>query len=152
MNKHTNRKNNEERVHLASISSNSSIPVLDGVRKDHKPIQPGNETSGPPLRPICYANEAPNFRISHFLSKILNDYTDAVEDHREVRSSEEMRASFERYNSGTDPEAKKHCVVLSMDAKDLYGSMTLQESKLAVIDMINGSDLELKNFDWYEAV
>ena len=89
------------------ISSDSSIPVMDGVRKDHKTVAPGQETAGPPVRPICYANEAPNFRISNFLSKIINDYTDAVDDHHEVRSSEEISSLFDSYNSDTDPEVKK---------------------------------------------
>ena len=42
----TNRRNNEDRVNLASVSTHSSIPVLDGVRKDHKSVPPGQETAG----------------------------------------------------------------------------------------------------------
>ena len=42
----TDRKNNEDRVHLASISTNVPPPPLDGLRKDHKPLKPGEEASG----------------------------------------------------------------------------------------------------------
>ena len=147
----TSRKNNQERVHLASVSTNSSIPILDGVRKDHKPLKPGAEVAGPPVRPICYANESPNFRISHFLSKIINDFCDAVDDHHEARSSEEMRASWQRYNLETPADVKKRCHVLSMDVVALYPSMSVEQCKLAVMDLILNSELELDNFDWWEA-
>ena len=125
--------------------------MLDGVRKDHKSVPPGQETAGPPVRPICYANESPNFRISHFLSKIITNYTDAVDNHGEVRSSEELRAAFEKYNRETDPEAKKRCRLICMDVEKLYPSMSKEQVKLAVMEMIMFSDLELIGFDWWEA-
>ena len=147
----TSRKNNEDRVRLASISSNSSIPVVDGVRKDHKKVPAGQEDVGPPVRPICYSNESPNFRISHFLSKIITNYTEAVQDHHSVKSSEEMRASWEKYNLETPPENKKRCHVLSMDVHALYPSMSVEQCKLAVMELIINSELVLENFDWWEA-
>lgn len=67
-----------------------------GLRKDHKDTE--DETKGPPVRPVCGANQAPNSRLSHFLSRIINDYTDNANIETECRSSEEMRAAFEEYN------------------------------------------------------
>ena len=144
----TDRKNNEDRVHLASISTNVPPPPLDGLRKDHKPLKPGEEASGPSVRPVCAANVAPNARMSHFLSKILNDYSDAVESHSECRSSEEMRAAFESFNENTDPETKKNSTLLSMDAVKLYPSMSRKNSVIAVKEMIHESRLNMKNFSW----
>ena len=43
------RKNNQERVHLASISTNVPAPPLDGFRKDHKVVPDGQESVGPPV-------------------------------------------------------------------------------------------------------
>ena len=52
----TDRKNNQDRVRLASISTNVPAPPLDGYRKDHKPVPEGQEDVGPPVRPVCAAN------------------------------------------------------------------------------------------------
>ena len=45
----TNQRENEEHVHLVSISSNSSIPVMDGVCKDHKTVSPDHASARPPI-------------------------------------------------------------------------------------------------------
>ena len=83
--------------------------------------------------------------------EIINDYSDAVKNHHEVRSSEEMRAAFDAYNKNTDPTSKKKSRILSMDAVGLYPSMTKKNSIIAVKEMIHESDLKLQNFNWWEA-
>ena len=146
----TGRKTNEERIKLASNSRNVPPPPMKGFRKDHKSVPAGNETVGPPVRPVVSANQAPNSRISHFVSKIINNFADAVENHHEVRSSEEMRAAFEKYNTETDADTKKQCKILSMDVSALFPSMSRKSCLVAVKEMILESDLEVKNFDWLE--
>ena len=64
----------ESRVTWATQSTNSPTPPLYGLRKDHKPTE--DEVSGPPVRPVCGANQASNTTLSHFLSKVVNDYAD----------------------------------------------------------------------------
>ena len=61
--------NQEDRVNKASTSSNVPPPPLYVLRKDHKPLTPGQEDKGPPGR------------FSHFLSDILANYADNVDDH-----------------------------------------------------------------------
>ena len=82
-----------------------------GLRKDHRPA--AYDSTGSPVRPICGANQTPNSKLSHFVSRIVNDYTDAAGIRTESRSSEEMRAAFEEYNK-VDPEVRNQWSVLSM--------------------------------------
>ena len=51
------------------------------------------------------AKDAPNSRLSHFLSRIAYDYAENAGIDTECRSSEEMRASFEALNE-TSEEVK----------------------------------------------
>ena len=80
----------------ASTSTDILPPILYGLRKTHKAVE--DPVVGPKVRPVCAANVAPNSRLSHFLSMIVNDFMDAENYEGEVRSSEEMRALFEAYN------------------------------------------------------
>ena len=75
---------NVDRVHKASISTNVEPPVLRGQKKDHKNVTPV------PLRPVCGVTEAPNARISHMLSLILDMISDSVSDHQ-VSGVQEQR-------------------------------------------------------------
>ena len=68
----------EDRIAGASTSSNVPPPPKYGVRKDHKTVPYGMEHVGPDVRPICGAKEAPNSRLSHFLSKLINNYADCA--------------------------------------------------------------------------
>ena len=109
----------------------------------------GQEHLGPDVRPLCEANEAPNSRFSHFLSKILCDYADCIEDHHECKSSEEMRAALEDFNK-FDRTVRENCVLLSMDVKALYPSMQWDDIVIAVQDMIVKNRMEIANVDWTE--
>ena len=137
----------ENRVEMATHSTNTPAPPMYGLRKDHKKCL--DNTKGPPVRPVCGANEAPNSRLSNFLSRIVNDYADATEIATECRSSEEMRAAFEEYNDG-DPNMRKSSTVISMDVKALYPSMDWKEIITSVKEMIKNSKDEVKNVDYEE--
>ena len=137
----------EERVMAATLSTHTPPPPLYGLRKDHK--QSANMEEGPPVRPVCGANQAPNSRLSNFLSRIVNDYADKANIETECRSGEEMRAAFEEYNN-IGLEKRKDYVVLSMDVKALYPSMEWHEIMTAVREMIEQSTEQIENVDWLE--
>ena len=141
------KNEHEKRVEMATHSTNTPAPPLYGLRKDHKATEDPNK--GPPVRPVCGANQAPNSRLSNFLSRIVNDFADAAEIETECRSSEEMRAAFESYNDG-DQEEKKKCKVMSMDVKALYPSMEWNEIITAVKDMVEKSTENVRNVDYDE--
>ena len=123
----------EERVTKATLSTNTPPPPLYGLRKDHKSTP--DTYKGAPVRPVCGANQAPNSRLSHFLSSVINDYADNAEIQTECRSSEEMRAAFEEYNR-LDPHIKEQCCIISMDVKALYPSKEWKE----IILWLDGTD------------
>ena len=83
------------------------------MRKDHKDLQPGLESVGHPVRPVCGAREAPNSRFSHFLGIVVCHYADSMIDHQECQASEEMRAALEEFNK-LDKSVRYNCVLLSM--------------------------------------
>ena len=139
--------NHESRVTSATHSTNMPAPPLYGLRKDHKVTE--NMTKGPPVRPVCGADQAPNSRLGNFLSRIVNDFADAASIDTECRSSEEMRAAFEQYNNN-NPEVRKKCAVLSMDVKALYPSMDWEEIIVSVREMIENSKEDIENVDYNE--
>ena len=137
----------EERVEMATHSTNTPAPPMYGLRKDHKVIV--DATKGPPVRPVCGANQAPNSRLGNFISRIVNDFADRAGIKTECRSSEEMRAAFEEYNDGS-PSIRKECAVISMDVKALYPSMEWEEIITSVKELIEQSEDEVKNVDYTE--
>ena len=137
----------EERVSAATTSTNTPPPPLYGLRKDHKVTNDARK--GPPVRPVCGANQAPNSRLSNFLSRIVNDYADKAEIETECRSGEEMKAAFEAYNE-KEKAVREQCCVISMDVKALYPSMEWSEIMTAVREMVENSSEEIENVNWYE--
>ena len=55
-----------------------------------------------------------------------------INDSRECKSSEEMRASFEDFNRNLDEAIRKKVHILSMDIKSLYPSLKKAVSKDAI--------------------
>ena len=133
----------EERVNNASTATNVPAPPLYGLRKTHKPV------TDPPVRPVCGANSAPNSRLSHFLSRIVNNFADCAENRTECRSSEEMRAAFCNFNK-MNKDTKLKCQILSMDVKALYPSMSWTEIVKSVKWLILISNMSVENVNWFE--
>ena len=134
----------EQRVANASTATNVPAPPLYGLRKTHKPVP------DPPVRPVCGASNAPNSRLGHFLSRIVNHFTDCTENSTECRSSEDMRAAFSTFNK-LSKSTKLKCQILSMDVKALYPSMSWEEIIKSVKWIIMRSDMKIENVDWFEA-
>jgi hypothetical protein len=94
------------------------------------------------VRPICGACETPNSTFSHFLSRIIGNYADSMENSQECTSSEEMRAALEKFNE-LDKMVREKCVLFRMDVKALYHSMEWDEIVVAVKEMIETSSMEI---------
>ena len=139
---------NVTRVNDASISTNVEPPVMRGQRKDHKVVPPGGAV---PMRALCGGTEAPNARLGHGVGVILTDFMDGDPDSNEMKSSEEMRSKFEDYNKNVSSDIKKRAFVTSMDAKSLYPSIKKSVAREAIVELVNKSDLTIKNIDYWEA-
>ena len=125
------------RLKAALINQEKSPPILYGTPKDHKEVQPGEEVTGPPTRPICGARRAPNGQLSDLLTRILDPLCDleAEELGTESRSTEDMIAALDQQNrdsSGDDQEARDKLVIGSMDVKALYPSININQAAEAV--------------------
>ena len=137
----------EDRVAGATMTTNTPAPPMYGLRKDHKPHN--DKEVGPPVRPVCGASDSPNSRLSNFLSRIINDFADRIDIQTECRSSEEMKAAFEQYNT-EEGNTKRRCQVISMDVKALYPSMEVEEVYKAIREMVESSEDQPDGVDWLE--
>ena len=72
-------------------------PAMSGLRKDHKVVEKGQESTGLPLRPVCHASTAHNNILSSILSAIIKAVAEEAEN-RATASSEEMVATLKREN------------------------------------------------------
>ena len=66
-----------------------------------------------------------------------------------------MRAGFEACNRNTSDDDKKNAIVLSMDVKSLYPSITKAVAKKAIEELLLNTDLNILNIlniNWWEAV
>ena len=142
--------NHEDRIASASTATNVPPPPLYILRKDHKVVPPGQEDKGPPGRPVCAAREGPNSRMSHFLSKVIRNYSDNIENHHQFKSSEELRAALDAFNENNNDDDKKKSVMFGMDAKQLYPSLTVEMCMRAVKRLIENSDIIEDNVVWWE--
>ena len=140
----------KDRIDIASTSTNVPAPVLYGLRKDHKQVPPGQESQGPPVRPVCAAKTAPNSRVSGFLTRLINDLCDGEEENYEVKSSEEMRSAIDYFNVTVSEEDRKKCKILSFDVKSLYPTTKQKVAAQAVKEMVLNSKVKVMNMDTKE--
>ena len=129
------------RLKAALLNQDKTPPILYGTPKDHKPVQQGEEETGPPTRPICGAKRAPNGQLSDLLVRVLDPLCDleAEELGTESRSTEDMIASLDGHNRDfmdASQTAKENLVVGSMDVKALYPSINIEEACEAVQELV----------------
>ena len=86
-----------KRIKDSMISSNSAIPPLYGLQKDHK-VHPDTRV-GPPTRPVCGASSSINYKLSHLLSMLLAELWQRDTSGSVCMNTEEMMAEIARVNS-----------------------------------------------------
>ena len=91
--------NQKRRCSRALISNYVTIPVLQGLRKDHKPDRNGDPILGPKLRPLCAANRAPNAALCNLVAKSAKALGDSISHlGGEIISCEELKQKIEDVN------------------------------------------------------
>ena len=155
--------NQSHHVQSAVKSSNTIIPPLAILLKDHKP---GDDK---PVRPLCRSSESPNGPLSQLTAKVMNLVAKElnVQVQTEVKSTEEMIAVLDSVNENTSPDTScfdqcgfiqqsdlaKHMVsthpehipnitIGSMDVKALYPSLDVDHSCLIIKDLIAKSNVK----------
>ena len=113
--------NHWSRMKSALVNKFGHIPVLYGLKKEHKFTQPNSPT---PTRPVCGANDAPNGQICNILSIIVSALAMTMdEDLKTVsRSTEEMIAAIEEINKKDSMEER---VIFSTDVEAMYPSLDI---------------------------
>jgi hypothetical protein len=156
--------NQAKRCKDTLIVDHPGVPVMQGYRKDHKAAIDGNETKGPPLRPLCAANMSLNAPLGGLMSKILKAVGDeaSIETATEILSTEELCRAVEDLNkqlavNATDTDTSQSenerriqsdiIVIGSMDAKALYPSVLDTMAGDAAEEAVTASKLEWKNVD-----
>ena len=61
----------EDRIRQAITTMTGQIPLMFGLRKDHRIVPVERRTKGPPTRPVCGASSSINGPLSHTISEIL---------------------------------------------------------------------------------
>ena len=80
--------------------TDSGIPTLEGMRKDHKQ---GEYPNGPPLRPLANAWVGPNANLGNLMCRIIRPIREELRDRigTEVLNSEEMLRKIQDFNSNS---------------------------------------------------
>ena len=68
-----------KRVKNALRTRFSLVPPLSGTAKTHKPLPPGREYLGHPLRPVCGASQCSDGPLAWLLSEILDRLGDRMD-------------------------------------------------------------------------
>ena len=132
----------DKQVTHSFISENNEIPPLYGLRKDHKVIPAGDEEKGPPQRPVCGAVVASNYRLSHFISTVLQPVIQQAK--HPCNSTEDMLSRVREVNETVD---LKNCIIGSMDVKALYPSIDIDFATEKCVEMITESDTKFDNIN-----
>ena len=161
---------NQSSVTLLLLAS-STIPSLQGLRKDHKGNIENDPNKGPKLRPLCAANKAPNAALANVVAKILKAVGNNISEFvgAEVISTEQLKREFEIVNEKISSEWEQDCeiaeklrkrrrpgnpttkqerdevVVFSMDVVALYPSILKDMAQDAVRKAIERCNLRWEN-------
>ena len=135
----------EDRIKDNMISSNSPIPPLYGLRKDHKFHH--DVVAGPPSRPVCGADSSANFRLSHLLSLILSELWQRDQSGSVCMNTEEMMAEVTRVNS---EDIGEDTIIGSTDVKALYPSLDIDFTINTVCEFFEASGVVIHGVDYEE--
>ena len=139
--------NQEKRVTDNMRSKSSPIAPLYTSRKDHKPIPAGNGEKGPPVRPVCGAQNSHNNKLSHILCTLLDPVWQTKDNVNCCMSTEEMKADIEKINTSN---VNTPIIVGSADVKALYPSLDIDFTIDKVCEMFQESSVKVDGIDYEE--
>ena len=157
--------NQSDRVQSAVKATNTNVPPMAILLKDHKP---GDDK---PVRPLCRSTESPNGPLSHMTAKVMNIVATELnsENRTEVKSTEEMIAVLDSVNDitpedftcinkcgviqqsqlanhmiTTHPDHIPNITVGSMDVKALYPSLDIDHSCEIIKQLLSQSQVKFE--------
>ena len=120
------------------------VPPLSGTAKTHKPLPPGREYLGHPLRPVCGASQCSDGPLAWLLSEIM----DRLGDRMDLQvgtlclSTEEMLERLVRVNEKAP--TMKRPTIFSTDVKALFPSLKAKKVAEVVRRRFLESDLKVE--------
>ena len=138
-------RDENKRLKNTIVSHGNVIPPMYCLRKDHKPIEPGQEDEGPKTRPVCGANDCQTRRLSYILCLILKELIPDQES--EINASDELLRSIEIVNEGN---VEPDWIVGSLDVAALYPSLDIPICAKVISDKLFNSELTFLNLNWKE--
>ena len=160
----------QDRCKETMTSRYNPIPVLSGLRKDHKATP--DPVLGPPLRPVCRARVAPNAALGNLMSQIVKGLGNELSEKigTDSLNAEEMCAEAKKANEKIkidkarriQPSRKakrvtrkekiftESIILGSMDVEALYPSIQWASSCQEVLLTAKESKIPLENFNYVE--
>ena len=138
-------KEENKRLKNAVISHGNVIAPFYCLRKDHKPVIPGNEKEGPKTRPVCGANDCQTRRLSYILCMILREL---IPSHKtECDATDVLLQSIEIIN---EERIEPEWTVGSLDVTALYPSLNIETCANVIADRLLSSEIKFMNLQWKE--
>ena len=81
-----------DRMKQAVTTESKMPPTLNGLPKDHKQVEEGEE---PPMQPIRGANCEPGSKISNILAKVISPLNEAIAGESLVKNIEDLQTKPE---------------------------------------------------------
>ena len=134
------RTGHVNRIKNNMITQDCPIAPLYTLRKDHKNID--DVVKGPPVRPVCGAVSAYNQRLSHVISKILNEVW--MEEGSVCISTKDMMAGIKMANDKQRSNVDVEVIVGSADVKALYPSLDVAFTVDKVCEVFYDSGVRVK--------
>ena len=141
----------EDRVKSAITVSNSKIPALGQLLKDHKPeVIPGE---GPVSRPVGYASEAPNGPLSDLTGKVLGPFIKEMNNRvkTEAGSTEDVKAGIQDVNEMINRNGMRagpfqqagNLVTSSLDFDAYFPSLDIEKCATLAEETIANSNVNI---------
>ena len=162
--------NQQDRCKETLTSRYNPIPILSGLRKDHK-VTP-DPVKGPPLRPVYRARVAPNSALGNIISQMVKGLGDELSSKigTDSLNSEEVCAEVVKANFKIEVEKSRrrqpnrkakrltrrekifteNIIMGSMDVEALYPSIQWIASCKEMLLTAKESKIPLENFDYTE--
>ena len=103
-----NKTSQSTRISSAYKSTDTEIPSLTLLLKDHKAIRPDGSF---PARPLCLASKSPNGILSDTLSEFCDYIADSYGMDTECDSSEDLMAKIKIVNKNLSKDDKYDIII-----------------------------------------
>ena len=139
---------NGNRLQQACTAEGINFAVLYSLRKDHKPIEEGQEVRGPKTRPVCGCRDCGTKRISYLLCQILRPLIS--ESKTQCSSTQELLSAIDALNENENTLVEENWIVGSLDIEALFPSLDVAVCAEIAGRVLFESTIEFRNLQWKE--